>query len=313
MKFVPVIVSVKAAPPATATLGLNVTIVGAASGVATAGAVKANPAEDEPTKVEVSVSEVRFDPPPEVEFAAPSEDAEDPPCAALADALWLEGAVAAGVNAFVCAASRATAVRTSAPAACLTMLALRNQAPPNKSTSPAGNSIVKTSGEERSLSLRTVTLALPSAAIRPAGTTAVTRSALTKPVASSLVSHTTVVAGVKFSPSTVRVNSAPPATAAAGLRAVIAGAAPYTAGVPASASAAAKTVNNQGNFSPSLRIASHIQCGFRPSLAAAQPALPSLDPGDAASQQVGAILFFSAWIRNRQLSRAPKDYFCQIM
>jgi hypothetical protein len=28
---------------------------------------------------------------------------------------------------------------------------------------------------------------------------------------------------------------------------------------------------------------------------------------------VGAILFFSAWIRNRQLSRAPKDYFCQIM
>lgn len=70
----------------------------------------------------------------------------------------------------------------------------------------------------------TVTFAEPAFAIRLAGTAAVSWLALTNVVVSAVLPHCTVAPETKFVPLTVRVNAAPPATAEAGERLVMVGA-----------------------------------------------------------------------------------------
>src|SRR4029077_4307746 len=68
----------------------------------------------------------------------------------------------------------------------------------------------------------TVTLAVPAAARSAAGTRAVTCDALTKVVASGVPFQATVAPDGRLLPLTVRVRSAPPTDAEAGLRLVMA-------------------------------------------------------------------------------------------
>jgi len=88
----------------------------------------------------------------------------------------------------------------------------------------SGGLMVKTAAEELPVMLLTVTLAVPTLAIRAAGTVAVICVALMNVAANCVAPKATVEVEVKLLPFTVSVKAAPPAMALAGLRLVIVGA-----------------------------------------------------------------------------------------
>jgi hypothetical protein len=83
--------------------------------------------------------------------------------------------------------------------------------------------IVNVAGAEIPEAVVTVMLAVPTLAIKLAGTLAVNCVALTNVVVSPVVPHCTVAVVVKFAPFTVNVNPGPPAVAELGLRLLIVG------------------------------------------------------------------------------------------
>ncbi len=78
-----------------------------------------------------------------------------------------------------------------------------------------------------------VMLALPTLAIKLAGTAAVNCVELTKVVVSAVPFHCTIAPARKLVPFTVRVNAAPPAITEVGLKLVMAGVGAFTANVAA--------------------------------------------------------------------------------
>src|SRR5258708_36095910 len=78
--------------------------------------------------------------------------------------------------------------------------------------------MVKTSTLDVPPSPVTVTLAVPAAAMRAAGTAAVNREALTTVVVSGAPFHCTLELAGKLAPLSVRVKAAPPGAAELGLR-----------------------------------------------------------------------------------------------
>jgi hypothetical protein len=83
--------------------------------------------------------------------------------------------------------------------------------------------IVNVAGAEIPEAVVTVMLAVPTLAIKLAGTLAVNCVALTNVVVSPVVPHCTVAVVVKFAPFTVNVNPGPPAVAELGLKLLIVG------------------------------------------------------------------------------------------
>lgn len=200
-KFVPLIVRVKAAPPAVAELGLRLVMD-------TGGAelmVNVAPAEVPPVVVTVTL-------------AVPTA------------AIRLAGTAAVSWLALTNVAVSAVAPHLAlAPATKFVPLIVRVKAAPPAAAElgfklvmvGGGGMMVNVDPAEVPAVVVTVTLAVPAAAIRPAGTAAVSWLALTNVVVNAVVPHLTVAPGTKFVPLTVSVKAAPPAFAELGLRLVM--------------------------------------------------------------------------------------------
>jgi hypothetical protein len=201
-KFVPLIVRVKAAPPAGAELGLKLVMVGGRG-------LMVNVAPAEVPRVVVTVT-----------LAVP------------AVAMRLAGAAAVSFVALTNVVVRAVVPHFAfAPEAKFVPLIVRVKAAP-PAAAELGLRLVMVGITELMVNLAaadvppvvvTVMLAVPAVAIRPAGTAAVTWLALTNVVVSTVVPHCTFAPETKFVPLIVRVKAAPPAVAELGLRLVMVG------------------------------------------------------------------------------------------
>jgi len=203
IKFVPVTVSVNAAPPAVAVVGLKLVIVGAAGLI-----VNTFAAEVPPLVVTVT-------------FTVP----------AVAIIAAVTGAVTVVVLLTV-VASEVVPHFTVAPEIKFVPVTVNlNAAPPAVAELGlklvivgAGGLMVNTLAAEVPPEVVTVTFTVPAVAIMAAVTGAVTVVVLLTVVASEVVPHFTVAPEIKFVPVTVNLNAAPPAVAELGLKLVIVGA-----------------------------------------------------------------------------------------
>jgi hypothetical protein len=205
-KFVPLIVKVKAAPPAVAEAGLKLVIAGGGGLM-----VNVAPAEVPPPVVTVTL-------------AVPAVAIRLAGTEAVSFAALTKVVVSAVVPHFA-----------AAPAAKFVPLIVKVKAAP-PAVAEAGLRLVIVGGGGLMVNVApaevppvvvTVTFAVPAFAIRLAGTAAVSLAALPKVVVSAAVPHFAAAPETKFAPLIVKVNAAPPAAAEAGLKLVIKG-----AGVP---------------------------------------------------------------------------------
>jgi hypothetical protein len=195
VKFAPLMVSVNAAPPAVAELGLRLPIVDAGLMVNGTGA-------------EVT---------PPVVTVTPGV-----PAAAISEA----GTVAVSLVALLVAMARAALPKLAVVAAVkfAPLMVRVNAGPP--AVAEAGLRLpivdagltVNVAGAEVTPPVVTVTPGVPAAAISKAGTVAVSLVALLVAMVSGVPPKLTVEAEVKFAPLIVKVNDAPPAVAEFGLR-----------------------------------------------------------------------------------------------
>jgi hypothetical protein len=208
-KFVPLMVSVKAAPPATAILGLRLVIVGLGGRI-----VKVAAAEVPPLVVTVTL-------------AFPAEATR----LAAIGAVSLVELTRVGVSA-VLPHFAVTPETKFVPL----MVSVKAAPPANAVLGlrlvivGLGGRIVKLAAADVPPAVVTVTLAKPAAAIRPAGTGAVNLVEFATVVANAFVPHFAVAPETKFVPLMVSVKAAPPATAVLGLRLVMVGAAARAGG-----------------------------------------------------------------------------------
>jgi len=203
VKFVPVTLSVNAAPPAVAELGLSAVIVGA-------GGLMVNTLAAEVPPLVVTVT-----------LTVPAEAI----IAAVTGAVTVVALLTVVVN-------EAVPHITVAPVTKFVPVTLSvNAAPPavaelglSAVMVGAGGLMVNTLAVEVPPLVVTVTFTVPAVAIIAAVTGAVTVVVLLAVVVSEAVPHITFAPEIKFVPVTVSVNAAPPAVAELGLSAVTVGA-----------------------------------------------------------------------------------------
>jgi hypothetical protein len=202
-KLVPSMVRVKAAPPATAVLGLRLVIVGLGGRI-----VKVAAAEVPPLVVTVTL-------------AFPAAAIRLAAIGAVSLVELKRVGVSAVVPHFAVAPLTKlvpSMVRVKAAPPATAVLGLRLV------IVGFGGRIVKVAAPEVPPEVVTATLAVPAAAMRLAATGAVSLVALATVVVSAVVPHFAVAPDTKFVPLIVSVNAAPPATAVLGLRLVMVGA-----------------------------------------------------------------------------------------
>ena len=209
-KFVPVTVSVNAAPPATAVAGLRLVIAGGLGLM-----VKVAAGEVPPVVVTVTLAV------PAVAICAAET--------AAVTVVALPEVVDSAVLPHFAVAPETKFVP---------LIVSLNPAPP--ATAVAGLKLLMVGGGGRMVKVEppevppvvvTVTLAVPTAAIRLAGTAAVNCVDPTTVVLSDVVPHLALAPETKFVPFTVSVNAEPPAIAELGLRLVMAGLGGFTVNV----------------------------------------------------------------------------------